>query len=64
MSTVTPIRQEPEYVANCPECRGKHWLIRLDGVNDDWRNIIGTECVECGFCVDWVLAKQNESALS
>ena len=56
MSTVTPIRKDPEYVANCPECRCKRWLVRLDGVNDDWQNIIGTECVDCGFFVEWVRA--------
>ena len=64
MSTVTPIRQEPEYVAHCPECRMTYWLIRLDGMHDDWQNIIGTECAGCGFFVDWVLAEKNESVLS
>ncbi len=58
MNDVSPIRKNPEYVANCPECRGKHWLIRLDNVNDDWQNIVGTECAGCGFFVDWVLAKK------
>jgi len=56
---VIPIRQEPEYVANCPECRATHWFVRLDSVNDDWKNIIGTECVECGFFVGWVTAKRG-----
>ena len=60
MTSVTPIRKEPEYVANCPECRSKLWLIRLDSINDDWKNIIGTECADCGFFVDWVLAKKGQ----
>ncbi len=63
MGGVTPIREEPEYVAYCPECRNSMWLIRLDSIKDDWENIIGTECAYCGFSVDWVLAKKttNES---
>ena len=56
MNNVTPIRQNPQYVANCPECRCKHWEIMLDSVNDDWENIIGTRCVECGFEVTWIKA--------
>lgn len=58
MTDVSPIRKKPEYVANCPDCRGTHWFIRLDSVNDDWQNIIGTECAICGFFVDWVHAKK------
>ena len=58
MSNVTPIREEPEYVANCPNRRGKSWLIRLDSVLYEWENIVGTECVGCGFFVEWVNAKK------
>ena len=56
MTNITPIRQEPEDVANCPECRSKYWFVRLDNVNDNWQNIIGTECADCGFFVEWVRA--------
>ena len=60
MNGVTPIRKDPEYMADCPECRSKHWIIRLDSVNDEWENVIGTECVDFGFFVHWVNAKERK----
>ncbi len=61
MNDVTQMRKKPEYMAHCPECRGTYWLIRLDGIKDDWENIIGTECVGCGFFVEWVRAKEGQA---
>lgn len=61
MADPIPLRKKPEYVARCPECRTTYWLIRLDSVNDDWENIIGTECAGCGFFVDWVLAGKEQN---
>ena len=58
---VTPIRKDPEYVANCPACRSTVWNLCLDGVNDEWKNIIGTECDSCGFFVSWVLASEKKN---
>jgi len=63
MSKVTKIFNDIEYMARCPACTKELWIIHLDDINDNWENIIGTECATCGFFVDWVLAKKttNES---
>lgn len=50
---VTPIREKPEYVSSCPGCRTSVWYVRLDGINNNWENIIGIECVDCGFFIPW-----------
>ena len=53
-SNVIPMRRDPQYVAKCPDCGEKNWFIRVDGIGDQWENILGTECSFCGFQVDWV----------
>jgi len=45
-------------VAACPKCRGQHWYINLDAYDDDWEAINGTECVDCGYKIDWVTAER------
>ena len=47
------------FYASCPSCKNTDWLIRIDGLGDQWENILGTECNSCGFMIDWVKAENT-----
>ena len=49
-----------EAVASCG-CGSIVWNIRVNAMGDSWDKIIGTECAECGFIVDWVSADREPS---
>jgi len=48
------IQLNEQLYANCPDCGSQEWLVRIDGVGDQWKNILGTECKYCGLVIDWV----------
>jgi len=56
---VLPLRKDPQYIAKCPECNGRFWLLRVDGVGNEWEHILGSECSECGFFVDWISVNRD-----
>jgi hypothetical protein len=45
-------------VAKCPNCGDTRWFIRLNGFEQNWDKIIGTECFYCGFLIDWMKAER------
>ena len=36
-------------VATCPQCKGQHWFIHLNGFYDEYDKVTAHECCECGF---------------
>lgn len=46
-------------VAYCPECGNTSWHLLLDAFGNQWEKIIGTECTNCGFIINWVLAEKE-----
>ena len=55
------IKLEDEFYAGCPKCGCQQWLLKIDGPGDRWENILGSECYECGFFVDWLkVIKENK----
>jgi len=57
---IVQLRENPEIVANSPECQSDYWLILVDDVGNQWGSITGTKCAGCGYVVDWVLAEKQE----
>ena len=51
---------QPSPVAQCPECGGTTFHIRVDGYGNNWKNLIGTECEDCGGLIDWSPCENNE----
>ena len=54
------IKLNDKFYAKCPDCGSQEWLIRVDGVGDQWENIKGTECKYCELIIDWVKAERDE----
>lgn len=46
-------------MATCGNCGGQHWLILVDGFNDQWENIVGIQCSECRDVIKWVRAERR-----
>lgn len=59
MAEVIELRPGSICCAKCPECSGSLWEILLDAMGDEWDNITGTRCSECGFIVDWVTCHRS-----
>ena len=50
-----------EYHATCPECGSTAWFLRINGLGDSWDKLTGSECMDCGFLIDWIEVSRNES---
>jgi len=55
--------QENGPIAACPNCGGQKWYINLDAYDNDWEAINGTECVDCGYTIDWIKAERHSNDL-
>lgn len=51
-------------VAACPKCNGQRWYLLLDDFHCNWNNLTGTECVECGFKVNWLKVGNERGAMT
>lgn len=47
-------------VAACPECGYDQWYLNLNGFQQRWDKITGSECGNCGFIIDWFYCEKNE----
>jgi hypothetical protein len=47
------------FYAKCPGCGSIDWQLRINGITV-WDSILGSECSDCGFFVDWILAVKND----
>ena len=56
---VADVIQLNDSVAGCPECGSDAWYIKIDGFGNNWKHILGTECIECGFTVNFPQVKDN-----
>lgn len=59
MADIIELYPKGDYVAWCPECRCTEWEILIDAIGDEWENITGTRCVDCGFVVDWIVCHRS-----
>ena len=59
MADIIELRPGSIICAKCPNCRCDLWEILLDAMGDEWDNITGTRCSECGFTVDWVTCHRS-----
>jgi len=58
MGEVISLTESPIYPLATCECGSQHWFILVDGFNDQWNNIVGTKCAECGQIIEWVKAEK------
>ena len=48
-----------EFYATCPECRHQEWLLPINGPGNQWDSLLGSECVNCGFSVEWKAVEEE-----
>jgi hypothetical protein len=60
VSKVISLWAEEIFYATCPNCNGREWLLRLNGVGLDWDALTGSECAGCGFIVTWIFVDKEE----
>ena len=47
-------------VANCPQCRGVHWLLFVDRPGNEFGTLIGVECHDCGLEILFTATQADE----
>jgi hypothetical protein len=52
MADIVQLNFNSQPVAMC-ECGCQEFYLLLDGFDDGWKELLGTQCVECGNIVDW-----------
>ena len=47
-------------VAGCPNCGGQEFYIMLNGYNQNWDAVVGTQCCNCGMIIQWIEATKDD----
>ena len=46
MGEVLPIEQQ--ILATCNQCKNQTWILEVNAIGLNWKEVIGIECAECG----------------
>ena len=52
--------EDGRIIARCPECNNDTWYTCLNGLGDEWDEITGQVCSDCGFEITWVIATKKK----